>query len=121
MSAPHISHVEWLVTDLTRSVTFLHGLFGWQFHYHSTHYRLYTPDNQQAAAVGLLQVATVEPSTGVMVHVQIPDLEQSIATALQLGAKLITAPTHVAGHGRYAQVSDPDGHLIGLFEKAASR
>jgi len=111
---PHISHVEWLVTDLNRSVAFLEALFGWHFEFYSTHYRLYTPS--QGTAVGLLEVEQVKPSSAVLVHVQIDQLEQFLETAQTLGASIVTPPTQVPGHGRYAQVTDPDGHLIGLFE-----
>ena len=111
---PSISHVEWLVTDLARSVAFLEGLFGWRFEVYSTHYRLYTPI--QGTAVGLLEVRQVQPSHTTLVHVQIENLEQSLRTAQGLGASVATPPTMVPGHGRYAQVTDPDGHLIGLFQ-----
>lgn len=111
---PSISHVEWLVTDLTRSVAFLQGLFGWEFTVYSRHYRLYTP--AQGTAVGLLEVAQVVPSQATLVHVQVQNLAQSLQTAVTLGAKIATPPTVVPGHGRYAQVTDPDGNLIGLFE-----
>ena len=111
---PTISHVEWLVTDLTRSVAFLEGLFGWRFETYSTHYRLYTP--KQGTAVGLLEVGHVQSSHTTLVHVQIENLEQALEIAQKLGASIATPPTAVPGHGRYAQVTDPDGHWIGLFQ-----
>lgn len=111
---PFVSHVEWLVTDLSRSVQFLQDLFGWQFEYYSTHYRLYAPTS--GIAVGLLEVKAVQPSQAVLIHVQVNDLAEFLAKAQQLGADIVTPTTVVPGHGRYAQVTDPDGHWIGLFE-----
>ncbi len=115
--APRVSHVEWRVSDLARSVAFFEGLFGWRFTTYSTHYRLYQP--AAGVAVGLLESADCRPGGSPMVHVQVADLAASLRRAETLGAVTVTPPTAVPGHGRYAQVEDPDGNLLGLFEAGA--
>lgn len=111
---PRISHVEWLVSDLTRSVAFFESLFGWHFTVYSTHYRLYQPN--QGVAVGLLETDQRRPGRSPMVHIQVRDLSASLERAQALEARIVTPPTNVPGHGRYAQLSDLDGNLFGLFE-----
>lgn len=114
---PRVSHIEWFVTDLARSEAFLSGLFGWQFAAFSTHYRLYTPADG-GTCVGLMQVATVQAGEYALAHIEVDDLELYLARAAALGAVLKTAPTLIPGYGRYAQVLDPDGHAVGLFDKS---
>jgi len=114
---PRVSHVEWLVTDLARSCAFLGGLFGWEFQVYSTHYRLYTPAS--GVCVGLMEVAEVSPATSTLVHIQVTDLDHYIQRGLHLGGHLATGPVELANYGRYAQLLDPDGHRIGLFQTAA--
>lgn len=111
---PRISHVEWLVSDLERGVNFYETLFGWRFETYSTHYRLYQPT--QGVAVGLLETNQCQPGRSPMVHVQIDDLAACLALAQTLGGRVVTPPTAVPGHGHYAQLHDPDGNLLGLFE-----
>ncbi len=113
---PFVSHVEWRVTGLERAAALLEGLFGWRFALHSRHYRLYVPEGG-GTQVGLHQVETVQPSEAVLVHVQVSEgLEAALARALSFGARAHVAPTLVPGHGRFAQVLDFDGNVIGLFE-----
>lgn len=111
---PRVSHVEWLVGDLERSVMFLESLFGWRFEHYSTHYRLYQPE--QGVAVGLLETADRQPGISPMVHVQVADLDATLDRARRLGARVVAERTAVPGHGWYAQFEDRDGNRIGLFE-----
>ncbi|MFO1351326.1 MAG: VOC family protein [Gammaproteobacteria bacterium] len=114
---PHVSHVEWRVTDLDRSIAFFEALFGWRFARHSTHYRIAFPD--QGPAVGLLETREVRPSDSTLIHIRVDDLDAYLRRARGLGAPLATPRTAVPGHGWYAQVVDPDGNIVGLFEAEA--
>lgn len=111
---PRVSHVEWLVSDLERSVAFLENLFGWRFEHYSTHYRLYRPE--RGVAVGLLETADRQPGHSPMVHVKVADLDALLDRARALGARVVVERTGVPGHGWYAQLLDHDDNLIGLFE-----
>lgn len=114
MGLPHVSHVEWCVTDLARSEAFLTGLFGWRFAIHSRHYRLYVPP--QGTCVGLLEVAKVRPCRSTLIHIQVDNVDAYLAHACQLGGSVDTPRTEIPGHGWYAQVLDPDGNVVGLFQ-----
>ncbi len=114
-----MSHVEWVVTDLDRAVAFLSGLFGWRFQVFSRHYRLYTPE--RGVCVGLMEAADVSPGYSPMVYVQVADLDATLARAEALGGRIRTARVEIADYGEYAQVLDPDGNLIGLFQGPSTR
>jgi len=114
MNAPSVSHVEWRVTDLARSEAFLQQLFGWQFVAFSRHYRLYTPP--AGTCVGLMESTTVQPTTATLVHVQVDDIAAYLKRARQLGAPVVTESTPIPAYGWYAQVLDPDGNVVGLFQ-----
>ncbi len=111
--------MEWLVSDLERSVSFLHDLFGWHFEFYSTHYRLYQPE--QGVAVGLLETEQPQPGCSPMVHVHVGNLDVLLRRAQALGAQVIVERTAVPGHGWYAQFTDHDGNRIGLFEAQANQ
>lgn len=49
---------------------------------------------------------------------QVTDLDVSFSDAKQRGAKVLTPPRTVEG-GRMAQIADPDGNIIELFEPEA--
>lgn len=114
MATPFVSHVEWTVTDLDRAAAFLEGLFGWRFQVFSRHYRLYTP--AQGVCVGLMAAAEVRPGRSPMVHVQVADLDAALARAGALGGRVLTGRTEIPDYGWYAQVLDPDGNIVGLFQ-----
>ncbi|MDX1605667.1 MAG: VOC family protein [Candidatus Competibacterales bacterium] len=114
---PRVSHVEWRVADLDRSVAFLEELFGWRFEVYSTHYRLYQPE--QGVAVGLLETAERRPGLSPMVHIQVEAIDPLLDRARALGALVVVGRTAVPGHGWYAQFEDSDGNLIGVFEASA--
>jgi len=50
------------------------------------------------------------------VHIQVSDLAGYIQRGLALGGRLATGPTEIPDYGCYAQLLDPDGHRIGLFQ-----
>ncbi len=114
---PRVSHVEWLVTDLERAEAFLGALFGWRFEPFGSRYRLYTPPG--GTCVGLMQVARATPAGSPLVHVEVEDIDDALARGEALGAPLLTPRTEIPGYGWYAQLGDPDGNMVGLFQAAA--
>ncbi len=111
--SPFVSHVEWLVTDLSEACAFFEGLLGWQFTPYSRHYCLYSP--AQGPAVGLLEVAELQTNHTTLIHIQVPDLQATLSRAVALGATVRTPPTFVPGHGHYAHVIGPHRQVVGLF------
>lgn len=115
-SAPLVSHVEWGATDTTRTREFLTALFGWSFRRIGRRYWLHEPADPAAARVGIMPLDSVQPTASTLVHVSVPSIEAAIERACRLGATVAVAKTLVSDYGWYAQVTDPDGNLVGLFE-----
>ena len=52
-------------------------------------------------------------------YVQVPQLEEALGSAVELGAKEVVAPMVIPGVGRFAMFEDPDTHVVGLLEPTA--
>lgn len=53
-------------------------------------------------------------------YVEVPDIDAAIAKAESLGGKRLIGPDEVPGQGiLIAQVTDPEGHMIGLVTQAS--
>ncbi len=69
----------------------------------------------------ILSLKPRDPSAGsgsAQITFQVQDLDVVFAEAKQRGAKVLTPP-HTVDAGRTAQVADPDGNIIELFEPEA--
>ncbi len=53
-----------------------------------------------------------------LVYIAAPDIDAIVATAQRLGGKLLKAPTDIAGIGRFAVLSDPQGAAFAVFTPA---
>lgn len=111
---PHVSHVEWHVSDVDRSATFFSELFGWRFERFSRHYRLYAPAN--GVRVGLMEVSEVPRCEAAQAHVQVGNIDTCLKRAGRLGGREVTPRTEIPDYGWYAHIADPDGNLVGLFQ-----
>lgn len=113
-AAPYVSHVEWCCGDLDRSERFFRDLFGWEFQPYGRRYRLYAPPGR--TQVGLLEVETVEPAVTALAFIAVDDIEALLKRARELGSAVVVGKTAIPDYGWYAQITDPDGNRIGLFE-----
>ena len=52
----------------------------------------------------------------VLIYVQVADLGASLARAVELGGKRVQEPFDVPNGPTVAQVSDPEGNLVGLVQ-----
>jgi predicted enzyme related to lactoylglutathione lyase len=63
------------------------------------------------------QAGTIFPGNpAVLIFVQVADLGASLAQAVELGGKRVMEPFDVPGGPTVAQVSDPEGNLVGLVQ-----
>jgi predicted enzyme related to lactoylglutathione lyase len=111
---PLVSHVEWCCRDLQRAAAFFNRLFGWEFQRFSEHYLLHTPPS--GVAVGLMEKSTFTPGDGCLVFVQVDRIEPTLEHAVALQGEVAVCKTEIPGYGWYAQLKDPDGNIVGLFE-----
>ena len=123
------------VTDVLRSVDFYERVFGWprneQINYQN-YVELLPPDggalglysrDGYAAEVGAEPAAVgangeVSPA---YVYVRIEDVEATVATAQEAGARLLSPPAERSWGERAAWFADPDGNLIAVAQPNPDR
>jgi predicted enzyme related to lactoylglutathione lyase len=107
--------------DLDALRKFYSGLFGWKIELDSSApmpYGLVDTGAEGGIPGGVY--APGEPVGGyVSFYVGVDDLEASLRHAEELGAKVAQPPTPLADGTRIAMVNDPEGHRIGLLQRAS--
>lgn len=109
-----------MTPDLHKAKEFYRSLFGWEFQSKKGKdipYELITAGGQQSG--GLMQmtpdeVGKIPPHW--LTYVTVDNIDNSVAKAQKLGAKVIVPPTAVEDYGRFAILQDPTGAAIGLWQ-----
>jgi predicted enzyme related to lactoylglutathione lyase len=99
---------------------FYRSLFGWEFQSkkvdNATYEMIQSGDKPSG---GLMQMTPEEVSkipAHWMTYVYVNSVDDSVAKAQKLGAKVIVPPTAVEDYGRFAILQDPAGAHIGLWQ-----
>lgn len=109
-------------TEVQASATFYSEVFGWEFESQGAEfgdYRFaYTGAGDQRAAVAGLGPCSDEasPRSSWSLYLHADDIEQSFGEALRQGATGVVEPMDVGPKGTMAQVFDPSGAVIGLWQ-----
>ena len=53
-----------------------------------------------------------------MSYVQVTDVDATTSKVIELGGQVVTPPFDVAGVGRFAMITDPEGAALGLMQPA---
>ena len=114
MSNAFVSHVEWCCQDIEQTATFFQALFGWEFKAFGNNYLLYSP--ARGPAVGLLRSERMIAGENCLVFVTVDNIESHLQHATAIGGKVHVKKTAIPKYGWYAQVKDPEGNIVGLFE-----
>lgn len=104
--------------DQERASKFYAQLFGWgvQSSPGMDDYALVDTDAGPDAIGGGIGPAQSGGSGGVKIYVRVPDLEESLARAEELGGARLVPPTELPGDfGSFAILTDPDGNQVGLW------
>jgi uncharacterized protein len=112
--------VHWEIggRDGTKLHEFYSSLFDWkiqvdpQFHYGMV------DTGGQGGINGGISTLPAEVPPYVTFYVQVDDLAACLAKAESLGGKTVLSPMPVPGIGSIAMFTDPEGHVIGLFNPA---
>jgi predicted enzyme related to lactoylglutathione lyase len=108
-----VCHIEFPVTDFTRSKRFYEGLFAWNFREFGPMMVFGTDDGHIG---GFIKADRVEPAAQVQVYFSVADLDALVAKASGLGGSLVREKHEVPEVGWSAEVADPDGNPIGLVQ-----
>jgi predicted enzyme related to lactoylglutathione lyase len=109
-----LCHLEVQVHDAARAAAFYAKVFGWSFTRESAHYSWIGTGGPLTA--GLAEVGSDQP-VRIVSFVQVDDARRSSEAARAAGGAVIRDVTEVPEHGRYALVQDPEGNVIGVWEK----
>lgn len=110
-----ICHIEWSATDLKRAQKFLGGLFNWKFRPSGEGYLLF--DSPDGIGGGLMKVEKVKKGRSPMIYIEVEKIEPYLARAGKLGGTVIDPKKEIPGIGWYAHLGDPDGNIVGLYQR----
>jgi predicted enzyme related to lactoylglutathione lyase len=109
-----VSYLAIPARDISAAARFYQAVFGWQ---------LRGDPDQPSFADGTGHVIghwrtdlDVAGESGIRPYVYVENLEQTLGTAADLGAKMTTTP-YPQGNLRIAAIEDPAGNVIGVWEQ----
>jgi uncharacterized protein len=102
-------------SDLRRSRAFYEGLFNWTVRSdNAIGYGFVEAGGEDSIPGGLWE--DLERPPAVVIYIQVADVEQAVARAIELGARLVLPVTRIPGRIRFARIADPDNNIVGLIE-----
>ena len=115
MKKNEFMQIEWAATDLERTGSFLFQLFGWRFEPWIPNHFVYRPEGG-GIVVSLHKVEETHTWTFPVAFVEVEEIASVLAKVEELGGKTVMQKIENPGVGWFAQLSDLDGNIFGLFE-----
>lgn len=111
-----ICHIEIMTTDLDRAKRFYSELFGWKISAWkgSLDYLLFETGKEPGG--GFQRVDKVNPGDGILLYIQVEEIEKYLNKAKELGGKVLKDNTEIPNVGWFGLFSDPDGNVVGVFK-----
>lgn len=121
-----IVHFEIPADDPERAAKFYRDMFGWNINRWENpngieYYMVETvPTNEQGMPVrpgvngGMMR--RMYPSQQPVNYIAVAKVDEAVAKAERLGAKVMMGKTPVPGMGWFAQLTDPEGNVIAVWE-----
>lgn len=108
-----VTWFEITTSDMSRARAFYEGVFGWQLQGDPDVYLMVPPTAEGGIPGGLM------PARGVPTYacfgVEVDDVDDAYARALESGATSVVPPTDNPGGVRSAYLRDPDGSLFSIY------
>lgn len=112
-----ICHIELNTTDPAASKAFLGELFGWEFQDMGPEYAVFSAP--EGPGGGLETVKDSQGPGDIRIYVHVPSIEECLAKATGMGGSVVKPKTEIGGgHGYYAQLCDPGGTVLGVWQAA---
>ncbi len=121
MASPARGKVTWFElasSDVARAAEFYGELFGWEFNGDADIYLAASP--VAGGIAGGIIPATPDVGTYATFGVEVDDVDDTYARALDKGATSVVAPTDNPGGVRSAYLRDADGSLFAIYRFGAS-
>jgi predicted enzyme related to lactoylglutathione lyase len=115
---------EYLSTDPKATIAFYTEVVGWKTQPFGDggHYVMWV--GSQGPLGGVMKVPEEAAKMGVpphwLGHVQVADVDATVARAKKLGAKVHKEPSDIPTVGRFSIIADPQGAAISLFKPASA-
>ncbi len=113
-----VVHFEVVGKDANGLQRFYANAFGWEMKPEIPGYAMAHPN----AAGGINGGVGAAPNGGpghVTFYVEVPDLAMALGRIEKLGGGRVVEPRDLPGGGKVAMFSDPEGHVVGLFQTGA--
>ena len=109
---------EHMTRDVRGAISFYSDLFGWKTQPFGDHYTMWV--GSQGPLGGVMEVDDEAAKAGAhpawMAHVQVADLDATVAKVRKLGGKVHKEPTDIPTVGRFAVIADPQGAVVLVFQ-----
>jgi predicted enzyme related to lactoylglutathione lyase len=109
-----VCHIEWECSEHARTQRFYEEVFGWKFS--EGHGELIFCSTAKGHLGAFVRVAAPKPATSTVVYFTVSEIEPYVAAALRCGGAVHAAKHPVPSVGWSAQISDPDGNVLGLVQ-----
>lgn len=109
-----VVHFEIGALDAGRLADFYRDLFGWEFDETDPAYPVMAGTGTDGLGGGIMQLPEDVPPY-VTVYVSVDSLDDTLRRAEQLGGKTVVEPMKIRDIGEFAMITDPEGHVLGLF------
>jgi predicted enzyme related to lactoylglutathione lyase len=109
-----VVHFEIGCKDKDKTAKFYKALFDWKVEEMGPAAMINT--GSETGIQGHINSLGHEPHNYITVYALVPKLEDSIAKAEKLGAKVVVPPQEVPDMGRFSWIADPEGNVFGLWQ-----
>ena len=111
---------ELLTTDVEKAKAFFGATLGWSFRERELDghpYAVIWSGEEMVGGLGALETGDVETTQSYwLAFIEVTDIAERFATALEHGATAIRPPHDVEGIGRVCVLRDPTGAVIGWMQ-----
>lgn len=122
-----VCHFEIPFDDKSRATDFYHKVFGWQiadvpgdmpytFAITTPADETGNPTTPGGINGGMYPRADGGGAVSPVVVIEVDSCEQRVADVVGAGGDRVAGPAEIPGMGIYAQVKDPEGNIIGLWQ-----
>src|SRR5688572_29035237 len=114
----HFVWFEYLAKDTKAAIAYYTEVMGWTTQAFGDEYVMWVGSQGPLGGVMALpaEVAALGVPAHWMSHVQVDDVDRTVARAVKMGGKVHKEPTDIPTIGRFSVIADPQGAAISLFK-----
>lgn len=110
-----IAHVEIPSSNMNQTKDFFSKVFGWEFKPFGSGYMLF--NNHKGIMVGIRQVEKVNSGDSTVFHINVNNIDEIMTSVKSNGGSVFKEKSVIPAMGWYALFKDPQGNIIGLYQK----